>query len=315
VGDLLKRPYQSDDASALADLFNLLDAHAGGHDGSTASDVQSMISTLIADPAQDTSLWFAPEGELVAAGVTLSPPSGGYRVELAGGVHPRWRGRGFGRELFAYQLGRAEAIHAASEAKTEWLAQASAISADEDTLRLFRRFGMAPLRYWFEMVADTAAPADVPAPEGLMVAAYRTEDEKPLYEAHTEAFRDHWGYQPRGPEVWLALSVRAESFRPELSRLAFDGDELVGYVMSYQDADPSRLYVGQVGTRRPWRRRGVAAGLLGEVIAAAKQAGYASVSLGVDADSPTGAVGVYERVGFSVEFRAVSYSKPLPAVS
>jgi ribosomal protein S18 acetylase RimI-like enzyme len=171
------------------------------------------------------------------------------------------------------------------------------------------------LRYWFEMVADTAAPADIPGPEGLVVAVYRTEDEKPLYQAHIEAFRDHWGFQPRGQEDWLALSVRSEGFRPELSRLAFDGEELVGYVMSYQDADPARLYVGQVGTRRPWRRRGVAAALLGEVIAAAKQAGYASVSLGVDADSPTGAVGVYERVGFAVESRAVSYSKPLPAGS
>jgi hypothetical protein len=32
------------------------------------------------------------------------------------------------------------------------------------------------------------------------------------------------------------------------------------------------------------------------------------VLLGVDADSPTGAVGVYERVGFQVEHRAVTYA-------
>jgi hypothetical protein len=31
----------------------------------------------------------------------------------------------------------------------------------------------------------------------------------------------------------------------------------------------------------------------------------------VDADSPTGAVGVYQRVGFNLEYRAVAYRRPL----
>jgi mycothiol synthase len=44
------------------------------------------------------------------------------------------------------------------------------------------------------------------------------------------------------------------------------------------------------------------------VLRVAGAAGNAKVLLGVDADSPTGAVGVYERVGFQVENRAVTYA-------
>jgi mycothiol synthase len=85
-------------------------------------------------------------------------------------------------------------------------------------------------------------------------------------------------------------------------------------VLCYGDADPSRLYVGQICTRRPWRR-GVAASLLAQVIAAANDAWFAMVTPSLDAESPTGAVGVYERVGFSVEIRAVTYYQPIPAAN
>jgi mycothiol synthase len=70
-------------------------------------------------------------------------------------------------------------------------------------------------------------------------------------------------------------------------------------------------HIGQVGTRRPWRRRGLAGALVADTMAAAAVAGKTTATLGVDADSPTGAVGVYERVGFSVRSRFVSYHRPL----
>jgi ribosomal protein S18 acetylase RimI-like enzyme len=170
---------------------------------------------------------------------------------------------------------------------------------------------MTPVRYWFDMVAPTESAPAVALPDGLRSAPYRPAYEKDLYEAHMEAFADHWGFQRRGYEDWTTLTVRSETFLPELSALAFDGDEIAGYVLSYEDADPARLYIGHVGVRRPWRRRGLAGALLRRVLDSARAAGKDFASLGVDADSPTGAVGVYERVGFSVATRAVTYSRPL----
>jgi ribosomal protein S18 acetylase RimI-like enzyme len=46
-------------------------------------------------------------------------------------------------------------------------------------------------------------------------------------------------------------------------------------------------------------------------MSAARAAGYDRASLGVDADSLTGAVRVYERAGFAVEHTWIAYRKQL----
>ena len=43
----------------------------------------------------------------------------------------------------------------------------------------------------------------------------------------------------------------------------------------------------------------------------AAQAGYERAGLGVDADNPTGALGLYESLGFTVQSKFISYSRPL----
>jgi ribosomal protein S18 acetylase RimI-like enzyme len=96
-----------------------------------------------------------------------------------------------------------------------------------------------------------------------------------------------------------------------LSVLATDGPEIAGYVLAYDDAIAGRVYVGQVGVRQPWRRRGLATAMLSHVMRAAGGVGRTSAALDVDAANPTGAVGVYERVGFETVSRMVTYSRAL----
>lgn len=291
--------------------MNTLEEHAGGHPGFTAEDTASMMAGMVADPLADTVLVFEPGGKLVAGAVTTTPPKGGFRIDLLGGVVPQWRGRGLGRELFGQQLARAAAIHQAQAPDAAWEVHVGAMFGDDETVHLYERFGLTPARYWLEMLAPTADAAELALPDGMRAQTYAAEHAAALYDAHVAAFTDHWGSQQRPFEEWKTLTVRSEAFLPDLSLLAFSGDELTGYVLSYTDADPKRLYVGQVGVRRQWRRRGLAGSLLAQVLGAAGGAGYTNASLGVDADSPTGAVGVYERVGFGVEQRWVTYRLPL----
>jgi len=70
-------------------------------------------------------------------------------------------------------------------------------------------------------------------------------------------------------------------------------------------------YVGQVGTLRPWRRRGLAGLLLATALAAAGSEGYGRASLTVDSSNPTGALGLYERAGFVVDHTSVTWAKPV----
>jgi mycothiol synthase len=269
---------------------------------------------MVRHHTEDARVLFA-DRELVAFGGVPTPPDGGFKVDLMGGVDPEWRGRGIGRDLLDWQLRRAAEIHATVAPERDWAIHIGTGDNDTDAKRLYTRFDLAPIRYWFRMAAPAAVVPDVAEPEGLAIVEYQPGREPQLYAAHLEAFADHWGFQARGENTWLARTVHAGDFLPRLSRLALTaaGDEIGGYVLTYVSPEPGRAYVGQVGVRRPWRRRGLAAAMLAEVLTACAGAGFEVVSLAVDAASSTGAVGVYERVGFAVRSRAVTYARALPA--
>jgi ribosomal protein S18 acetylase RimI-like enzyme len=311
MADLTTRGYQAADAAALTDLFNLTEQVAGGHPGYTADETRALVGALIDDPERDSRLLVDPSGELVAAGLVPTPPPGGFRVDLFGAVHPDRRGQGIGRDLLGWQLARAAEIHRATAPQAQWQAETGAVVGDDSADRLMARMGLTPVRYFFEMLAPTKQTELVPLPDGLHSRPYQPELARSLYEAHMETFSDHWGYQKREYEPWLSITVRSANFRPDLSRIAFAGNEIAGYVLGYDNASADRVYIGQVGTRRPWRRRGLAGKLLTEVLSAAAGADKKLAALAVDADSPTGAVGVYQRVGFNLEYRAVAYRRPL----
>jgi ribosomal protein S18 acetylase RimI-like enzyme len=307
--ELTIRPYVESDADPIADLMNAVDAKHGAEAGWTGGEMRSFIKAWVRDPAIDSRLLATPDGELAAAGFVAPPTEGGQRADMLGGVHPAYQGRGLGRELLAWQYDRARHLHSDIAPSDQWHVEAGASVDDTAATRLFERFGFGPVRYFFEMIAALDGQRDkVALPDGLVAVPYAPELAKPLYEAHMEAFSDHWGFQRRPFEKWLIRTVESEEFRPDLTRIAFDGDQLAAYVLAYNNVE-GREYIGQVGTRRPWRKRGLASALISASLAAAVADGKSSASLGVDADSPTGAVGVYERLGFEVKHKFVSYRR------
>jgi mycothiol synthase len=66
-----------------------------------------------------------------------------------------------------------------------------------------------------------------------------------------------------------------------------------------------------VSVRRPWRRRGLASALIARSMVVLRGRGMAIAALGVDAENPTGALGVYERLGFRPHRTWVTYRKSL----
>ena len=269
-----------------------------------------MVNNEVKDPATDTRVITDAQRRLVAVGLVPLPPTGGHRVELIGGVHPDRRGAGIGRQLLAWQLDRAAVRHAEVAPDTEWLAQVAVGVADTSAIRLCERFGFTVGRYFLEMTAPTTPPPVATLVEGVRIRPYDPDCEREVYAVHTAAFGDLWGYQDRSFEAWAALTVRSETFRPELSRVALAGDTIVGYVLPY-DGVPGRLYIGQLGTAGSWRRRGVARSLLADVLGAAGRAGYTHAGLDTDADNSTGAAGFYEKVGFVIDQRIVVHHKPV----
>jgi GNAT superfamily N-acetyltransferase len=79
----------------------------------------------------------------------------------------------------------------------------------------------------------------------------------------------------------------------------------------YQPVRWFHSMVALVGTRAAGRKRGIATALLIAAMSAARADGYDQASLGVDADSLTDAVRLYEHVGFTVALTWTAYRKRL----
>ncbi len=182
--------------------------------------------------------------------------------------------------------------------------------------------GYAPVRWFFLMLRPTLdAIPEVPLPPGIEVRPVRDRPgARPVMAADDEAFRDHWGYTPTLPED---VEGYLDDPRQDLAlwQVAWDGDEVAGSVLPLIDAADNerfgrrRGWIDSVSVRRPWRQRGIARALLVRGLAALRERGITEAVLGVDADNPQGALGLYRSVGFELHRRSAVYRKEAPAAA
>jgi ribosomal protein S18 acetylase RimI-like enzyme len=80
----------------------------------------------------------------------------------------------------------------------------------------------------------------------------------------------------------------------------------MNYVFAAENAQLGirRGWLDHVSVRRPWRGRGLAKALCAESFRVLRSRGIDEAWLGVDAANPTGALGLYESLGFVVVRRA-----------
>ncbi len=141
-------------------------------------------------------------------------------------------------------------------------------------------------------------------------------DVRPVLVADQEAFQDHWGARPFS-ETEIDRIAGHPQTDPSLWMVAWAGDEVAGSVLGYIFPDDNeasgvrRGWLDRVSVRRPWRHRGVARALIVAAIRALRERGMEVASLGVDAENPTGALGLYEGLGFRPVKRAMAYRKPM----
>ena len=91
--------------------------------------------------------------------------------------------------------------------------------------------------------------------------------------------------------------------------LAWDGDELVGFVIPF--AGDRGAVIGDLAVRKPWRGRGIGRALLLAAFATLRERGQHVARLNVDAQNVTDAVRVYEAAGMHVSRRFDVMERPL----
>ena len=75
--------------------------------------------------------------------------------------------------------------------------------------------------------------------------------------------------------------------------------------------EPGVGWIGILGVRRPWRRRGLGRALLLHAFHEFRARGFTEAGLGLDAASLTGATRLYESVGMHVSAQFDFYEKQL----
>jgi mycothiol synthase len=318
------RPMTADDLPALARLVAAIEAVDETGENYDESDLGDDLADPTMDPARDTLAAVAPDGELWAFGTVRGAATvrDADRIWLDGGVHPALRGRGLGRQVIEWQEPRAAELHRDRHPEVPGELLVGVYETVPSRAALARAWGYEPARYFYDMQRDLAAelPAIPPAPAGLRVVPFDTRYDEAVLQAHREAFAGHWGSTPPDPERWRHWYTGARSFRLDISLLALDGDEVAAYLLTYffaadaQATGVREAWVGQLGTRAAWRRRGLASLLLATALTAYRDAGYQVAGLDVDSENGTGALGLYERLGFVVDHRWVTWMKPVEAV-
>jgi GNAT superfamily N-acetyltransferase len=316
------RPYQGEpDLKAMVRVFNAANVEDRIEERISGEALRNWVEhpSPHFDPGGDIVLAVV-DGEVVGYGWTswVDTTDGLREYATRGHMHPAWRRRRVGTALLRHNEARLGQLAAGHDSERPRTHAAYAPERRPGAVALLLGAGYQPVRYFFDMVRPTLDDIVVPEPPaGLEVRPIAGREQvRALFDADVEAFADHWGgfdASDASFESWLT----DPDFDPSLFVVAFDGDQIAGAVTNTinrhenEALGRARGLLDSVFTRRPWRGRGLAAALVARSLVLLRGRGMTSAWLGVDADNPTGALGVYKRAGFAVDLRSSEYRKPM----
>jgi GNAT superfamily N-acetyltransferase len=271
------------------------------------------------DPERDM-LFAEADGETIAFSrawwVQETPTDAGERLyKSLGFVRPDWRRQRLGTAMLRYNERHLRDIAREHPAEIPKLFRVWATDTEEGAQALFAGAGYQPVRHYVMMTRPIGLPLpDAPLPVGLELRPVEPGHVRAIWDAMWEARRDHWGYvEPteQDYERW----TQGRLFAPELWKVAWDGEQVAGMVLNRLDREQNEQYRRQRGysqgifVRRPWRRRGLARALLVGSIRMFREMGMQETALGVDTRNPSGALGLYESVGYQAVQRHTFFNK------
>ena len=235
-----------------------------------------------------------------------------------GYVHPDYLGLGIGTTLLRALEERARDEMELAEPEHRVFIRNGLSINDTAAREMHESEGYQPIRFFWRMEINLEKAPPVPAwPDGIQLRPfdYQAHDYL-LYRAHSEAFRDHWGHTPSPYEDWQHR-MNPETNDTSMWYIAWEaarnghGDQIAGYCLCKYRMD--NAWVGTLGVRLPWRKRGLGLALLNHSFGEFYKRGDRVINLGVDAASQTGATRLYKRAGMRVGAEYVTYEKELRA--
>jgi mycothiol synthase len=238
---------------------------------------------------------------------------------IRGFVSPGWRRRGIGRELLGRGERRQREVAASHPASVERVFSTFSPANRKGKVALFESEGYRPIRHFYTMLRtglDDLPPAPLPA--GFELRPVRPEHLRAIWDANEEAFRDHWGSNLRTDADFERWQAQLD-YDPSLWQVAWHqaSNQVAGVALNViaRAANAAHNHhrgrVDDLSVRRPWRKHGLGRALLVASLGALRSRGQTEVELGVDAENLTGALRLYESVGFRPINHGMVFTKPL----
>jgi ribosomal protein S18 acetylase RimI-like enzyme len=235
-------------------------------------------------------LWLAQDnGQVVAFGALYKPDTAAVRGDAA-------RVPALLEQIEA--RGREEGITQLTFVIPEW---------DEPAWRAYETAGfeLSTEVLQMEVVLD-AAPESPRFPEGVTVRTYTDDDARAVMELLDDAYRS-WDetYAPMQLDDWVSWMTSA-GFDPTCWWLAERDGVLAGVCLTWKEG-----WVKDIAVTNDWRGQGLGKAILLHALGEHHRRGTPLVGLKVDGVNPSGAIQLYERVGFKVAKRLRVYVKKL----
>ncbi|MGY1839047.1 MULTISPECIES: GNAT family N-acetyltransferase [unclassified Modestobacter] len=314
---LTARPIHPDDLGAVAALLSAAEEvdDTGVHE--SPEDLAGGWLNELVDLEHDTRLVTTADGAVVAYAATVAPPTfrDAYGVHLQGRVHPAWRGRGIGRALLAWQLTRGEQLHVQRHPGSPARLTATVYTTMPSLEALLRRAGLAPVRWFFHMERPLTDLPPRRRLDGIDLVPFTWDRDEEVRLAHNAAFTEHYGSSERDLASWQVMFTGMRTFRPDLSVLAVEDGEVLGYTLAYVSETAAAVtgsresYFGQIGVVPAARGRGVSKAVIIEALHVAAAHDCQTAGLEVDSENVSGALGLYESLGFTTARTQVSWSR------
>jgi len=322
---LVCRPVVAEDLAGLVELLTATRRAAGRSGG---PDPDQVLANAAGTGSWTRRQLVVLDADRVVAWAVVHDRAAG-RADLTLAVHPDLPDRpAVALVLLAWMEQVAAQVARARGVETTRL-EILVDSGDSDLQAWLAAHGHHHARTWLNMSREVDPAEEFPpVREGVEVRPVLTQelgdgttlplaaDLQTVHLVLEQSFEDHFNsYRESFPEFVARLREDPGHRWDHWWLAAVDGEPGGAVVCSVTPPDADGVpgsYVEYIGVHRRARGRGVAKALLHTVLADAAERGRNRVGLEVDADSPTGADGLYLSMGWVTSYVTQSWHKDVP---